>query len=129
MKTLVRILVLAAVVVAAAFAVFNREVVTIDFWPFPYQLQLPLYLLLVASLALGFLIGSAVTWSLQGKWRHRARERARRIEALEREASALTDRLSSASSIGASSAPAAKASPSAAQGPPAAKLRAGGGQV
>lgn len=118
MKTLVRILVLAAVVVAAAFAVFNREVVTVDFWPFPYQLQLPLYLLLVAALALGFLIGSAVTWSLQGKWRRRARERARRIETLEREASALTERLSSASSTGAATT---------AEGPAPQKLRAGGG--
>lgn len=117
MKTLIRILVLAAVVVAAAFAIFNREVVTVDFWPFPYQLLIPLYLLLLASLALGFLIGSVVTWSLQGKWRRRARERARRIEALEREASALTARLSSTPAEGASSA---------AEGPPPVQLRAGG---
>ncbi len=117
MKALFRIFLLAAVVVAVVFAVFNREVVTIDVWPFPYQVQIPLYLLLLASLLLGFLIGSAVSWSSQGKWRRRARERARRVEAMEREVSALTARLSSASTNRTSSG---------AEGPPARQVHSGG---
>lgn len=89
MKLLFRILLLAAVAVTVVFAIFNRDPVTVDFWPFPFQPEIRLYLVLLATLLIGLLIGSAITWSTQGRWRRRARQRSRRMQALEREISAL----------------------------------------
>ena len=79
----------AATLVAAAllipFALSNREPVSLGFWPLPFLIELPLYLLILMSLLAGFVIGAATTWIA---WRHLRRElrhRRRRVEALERE--------------------------------------------
>jgi uncharacterized membrane protein YciS (DUF1049 family) len=85
------ILVLFAVAVAVMFAVPNRELVTLRFWPFDFQIELGLYLVVFAALFLGFFFGWIGSWFAQRKWRKLARERARHIEGLEKEIAGLTD--------------------------------------
>jgi uncharacterized integral membrane protein len=77
-----------AAVVAVIFAVSNRETASVTFWPLPVVLDAPLYLVVLLALLLGFLVGELVAWINAGRARRLARERARRIEALERELAA-----------------------------------------
>jgi lipopolysaccharide assembly protein A len=78
---------LAAALVLTVFAVSNPERVEISLWPF-LALQAPLFLVVIISLVLGFLLGELVAWVNGRHWRREARRRARRIEALERELAA-----------------------------------------
>ena len=56
----------AVTLVAAAllipFALSNRESVSLGFWPLPFLVDLPLYLLVLSLLLAGFVIGAAATW-------------------------------------------------------------------
>ena len=47
------------VLVVAAFALSNRQRVTLDLWPLPVETTLPLYLAVLGPLALGLLGGAA----------------------------------------------------------------------
>lgn len=80
------ILVIAAVL--ALFAVSNRDSAALAFWPLPFVVELPLYLLVFAALALGFIVGEIAAWIAGRRWRREVRRRGRRIAALERELSA-----------------------------------------
>jgi uncharacterized integral membrane protein len=79
---------LPAAIVLVVFAVSNREAVTVAFWPLPARLGAPLYLVVLLALLAGFLVGEFVAWINARRARRLARERARRIEALERELAA-----------------------------------------
>jgi len=82
---------LVVMVVAAVLAVFtasNRESVSLAFWPLPFLVQRPLYLVVLATLALGFVIGEVAAWLAAWRWRSEVRRRGRRIAALERELAA-----------------------------------------
>lgn len=81
-------------VVAALFAISNLAVVEIGLWPLPFTVDVPIYLVALAGLAIGFLAGGFVAWFGAGRARARARaaERAVRrrdieIEDLRRKAS------------------------------------------
>jgi len=80
--------------VAALFAVSNLAVVEVGLWPLPFKAAVPLYLVALGGLAIGFLAGGFVAWIGGGRARARARaaERAvrrrdREIEELRRKAS------------------------------------------
>jgi uncharacterized integral membrane protein len=75
--------------VVVVFAVSNRDAVTVTFWPLPVRLDAPLYLVVLVALLAGFLFGELVAWINGARARRAARERARRIEALERELAAV----------------------------------------
>jgi uncharacterized integral membrane protein len=77
-----------AAVAAAVFAVSNREPVAVALWPLPAELDAPLYLVVLLALAAGFLFGELVAWINASRTRRLARERMRRIAALERELAA-----------------------------------------
>ncbi len=79
------LLALALALVLAAFAVRSTEDVTLGLWPLDRQLVLPLFLVVLATLLLGFIVGAAIAWITGGRWRREARRRQRRIEMLERE--------------------------------------------
>jgi len=83
---------LAIAIVLTIFAVPNREHVDVVLWPF-LTLEAPLYLVTLLTLLVGFLAGTVVAWIGAGRWRRKARQRARRIEALERELAATQARL------------------------------------
>lgn len=87
-----RIVYRAVILVVAAFlilfAVSNREAVSLAFWPLPFLVDLPLYLLFFLSLLTGALIGAFGTWVSGHRGRRELQHRRRRIEALERELAA-----------------------------------------
>jgi len=67
---------LAAVIIA--FAVANRQTVTVSFDPFSstspaYAATLPLFAVIFVMLILGVLVGGVAAWIRQGKWRRAAR--------------------------------------------------------
>jgi len=76
-------------VIAIVFAVSNLDRVPVDFWPFAI-VDMPLYLIVLGALGLGFLGGELAAWVNGRHWRREARRRQRRIEALERELQAKT---------------------------------------
>ncbi|MCB1473175.1 MAG: LapA family protein [Rhodobiaceae bacterium] len=87
-------------IVLVAFTVANRHLVVVSLDPFggnqpAFGVEMPVYLLVFASLLAGVVLGGAATWLSQGAWRRRARQnrteaaRARReAEDLRREADA-----------------------------------------
>jgi uncharacterized integral membrane protein len=71
-------------IILIAFAVANRQIVTVSLDPFGAErpaasLTLPLFALVIVLLIVGVLIGGVAAWLGQGKWRRAARR-------LEREA-------------------------------------------
>ena len=93
MKLLFWATVLVIAAVAALFAVSNRETVSLALWPFPFLVELPLYLAVLASLLLGFVLGQAAGWIGAGRLRRELRRAGRRIAALERELAATQGQL------------------------------------
>jgi uncharacterized integral membrane protein len=67
------------------FAVSNRETVSVGLWPLPDAAVLPLYLVVLACLLVGFLVGQLSGWIGGRHWRREARRARGRIAALERE--------------------------------------------
>ena len=88
MKILFWVVVAFVVIVLVLFTVSNRATVTVGLWPLPQSLELPLYLALLAALLLGFIAGGVCVWFAGRSRRRVARERARRVVALERELAA-----------------------------------------
>jgi uncharacterized integral membrane protein len=67
-------------IILIALAVANREIVPFTFDPFnpgnpALTIQLPLFVLLFASLGIGLIVGSVATWFKQGYYRRLARQR------------------------------------------------------
>ncbi|EKV32445.1 hypothetical protein C882_2524 [Caenispirillum salinarum AK4] len=75
--------------VAIIFAVSNRQMVTVELWPFPWTADLPLYLLSLGTLAVGIVIGALFAWTAGSHKRAQSRSEKRhqeiRIRNLERE--------------------------------------------
>ena len=84
MRYILWIITLPLVIVAAAFAVANRGLVEISLWPFEI-VTLPLYLVLLVAVFVGFLLGGLIAYFSAGASRARAREARYRAEMLERE--------------------------------------------
>jgi putative membrane protein len=76
-------------IVLAVFAVANRDDVALSLWPFDVQMQLPLFVLALGTLALGLLIGAFLMWIPLLGWRHRAYAETRRADRLGAELAAL----------------------------------------
>jgi uncharacterized integral membrane protein len=75
--TLVIVVPLALVIIA--FAVANRQSVTVSFDPFStadpaYSSTLPLFILIFFLVILGVVVGGAASWLRQSKWRRAARK-------------------------------------------------------
>ena len=74
-------------VVIIAFAVANRQIVTVSFDPFSAgepaaSVTLPLFVLVILLLIVGVLIGGLASWLRQGKWRQTARRFERELHHL-----------------------------------------------
>ncbi len=89
MKRFSWILTLPLIMVAVVFSIANRELITLDLWPFDLSLQPPLFVVLLASLFLGLLIGGLAAWLSAGRTRRRGRQARRRVAELEREVARL----------------------------------------
>jgi len=91
MRILFRLAMLAAALVLALFAVSNRGTIVVGLWPLPDVVELPLYLIILGALMIGFLAGELAAWIAGRHWRREARHSARRIAMLERELAAVRD--------------------------------------
>jgi uncharacterized integral membrane protein len=79
------ILVLIVAFVLAVFAVSNRESVTLGLWPAPFLVEIPLYVAMLAALAVGFVLGEVAAWISGRRRRREARQRRRQLASLEGE--------------------------------------------
>jgi uncharacterized integral membrane protein len=99
-KIVTGIVVVPLVVFLVAFAVANRQAITVSFDPFSaaspaYTATLPLFAVLFAVLILGVLIGGIAAWIRQGKWRRIARKLDGEVRALHDELEAIRRRFGS----------------------------------
>lgn len=86
-RILLVVVVVPLAVILITLAVANRATTTFTVDPFNpgnpgLTFQMPLFVLLFAVLLLGLLIGSAVTWIRQGRYRKLARQRGLEAQAM-----------------------------------------------
>jgi putative membrane protein len=79
------LLALPLIVLAVVFAVANRHDVRLELWPFPWMLDLPVYLAVLGALLAGILIGAIAMWLSGHRTRMNARQQRRRADSLERQ--------------------------------------------
>ena len=99
-KIITTIVVVPPAVVIIAFAVANRQTVTVSFDPFSsvspaYAATLPLFVIVFAVLILGVLIGGIAAWIRQSKWRRIARKLETQVRALHAEQETIRRRFGS----------------------------------
>jgi uncharacterized integral membrane protein len=63
------------------FAVANRNTVTLTLWPLPIAIDAPLYLVVLLTLLVGFLLGELAAWMNGHQWRRDANRRPRKPRA------------------------------------------------
>lgn len=68
----------AVAIFVVTFAVSNRTPVSVTVWPFPFALDLGLYIIILGAVLMGFGVGVLVTWVAAGK--HRRQVRRQRVE-------------------------------------------------
>ena len=73
-------------VLFVAFAIQNHDSM-VDIWPL--SRSVPGYLVILVSVAVGYIIGTFFMWVSQGKWRRLARKRKRQLATLDAELAAL----------------------------------------
>jgi uncharacterized integral membrane protein len=82
-KIIAIVILLPLAIVLIAFAVANRQIVTVSLDPFGgSDSGLPLFVLIILLLIIGVLIGGLAAWVRQGKWRSAARRAERQLQAL-----------------------------------------------
>ena len=86
-KIIAAIILVPLAVIIIAFAVANRENVTISLDPFggaapAASVTLPLFALIILLLIIGVLVGGLASWLRQGKWRETARRFERELQQL-----------------------------------------------
>jgi lipopolysaccharide assembly protein A len=80
-------------VVTVLFAISNRMPISITVWPFPFAIDVGLYIIVIAAVFSGFLVGALLTWVAAGKHRRRVRKQRVEIRALEGELADVRARL------------------------------------
>ena len=99
LRKIVTVLVLLPVaLLIVMFAVANRSAVTVALDPFGseppmFTTAAPLFLVLLAALIVGVVVGGVAAWSRQRKWRRRARRLSADLKAAHAETAALRRRL------------------------------------
>jgi uncharacterized integral membrane protein len=93
-KVVAAVILVPLAVVIIAFAVANRQAVTVSLDPFnpdvpAASLTKPLFVVLIAVLILGVIIGGIAAWLRQTKWRRTARRLEREVANLRAEIDAL----------------------------------------
>jgi uncharacterized integral membrane protein len=97
-KIVTAVVVIPLAIVIVAFAVANRQAVTVSFDPFSaanpaYAATVPLFVLIFILVMLGVIIGGFAAWLRQGKWRRSARKLDADVRALHQELEAVRRRL------------------------------------
>ena len=89
-------------VVLALFVVANRQGVQLALTPFTDPVWLPLWTVVVAALAIAFLVGNLVGWLGARRWRRETRFLRRRVATLERDLAARDGQLRAATPLASS---------------------------
>jgi uncharacterized integral membrane protein len=89
-KIVAAVILIPLAIVIVAFAVANRQNVTVSLDPFnpdvpAASVTQPLFVVIVAVLILGVIIGGIAAWLRQSKWRRTARRLEREVVELRRE--------------------------------------------
>ncbi|MEK0084448.1 lipopolysaccharide assembly protein LapA domain-containing protein [Benzoatithermus flavus] len=82
-KLLRLLLALVGVIVIVVLAVDNRAPVQVAFWPLPFDIEVPLYGVLLFGLILGALLGGVAMWLSSLSDRREVRALRRRVRAVE----------------------------------------------
>ena len=93
-KFVAAVILIPLAIVIVAFAVANRQIVTVSLDPFSSEhpassLTLPLFALIIVLLIAGVVIGGVAAWLRQAKWRRVARRLEREVEDLRGEVASL----------------------------------------
>ena len=96
-KIVTVVIVIPLAVIIIAFAVANRQSVTVSFDPFSsanpaYAATLPLFILIFVLVILGVIIGGIAAWLRQSQWRRTARQLDADVRALHQELEAMRRR-------------------------------------
>ena len=75
--------------IGVLFAVVNRGPVEISLWPLDVRLQAPLFVIVLLSAFIGFVLGGVAHWTAASRRRQRQRREQARIVALEKEVAQL----------------------------------------
>jgi uncharacterized integral membrane protein len=97
-KVVTAVIVVPLAIVIVAFAVANRQMVTVSFDPFSsanpaYAGTVPLFVLIFVLVTFGVIVGGVAAWLKQGKWRRAARRLDGEVRALHQELDATRRRL------------------------------------
>lgn len=92
MKPIVRLIQILVIAAAAIFAVANRQDATLNLWPFPITLTMPVFVAVLGALAAGLVIGSGFASLSRIRSRLQVRSAQRRAKALERASAEATKR-------------------------------------
>jgi uncharacterized integral membrane protein len=90
-KFISRIIAVPIAIIVVAFAIANRHLIEVSLDPLPYTVSLPLYLVVIGTLALGFAAGAGAAWLSGYGARRQARGTKARIVALEAEVARLRE--------------------------------------
>jgi putative membrane protein len=61
------------------FALMNRQEVSLNLWPLPWDIAAPLFLFTLGAIVFGFLFGALATWLSGGTTRRHLRETQREL--------------------------------------------------
>ena len=93
MKHLSWIILFPLAILLIVFSVTNRAPVTIDLWPIPIMIDVPLFALVFAALLVGVVWGGISAWLNGSKVRRTARLKSREANLATAESRRLKDRL------------------------------------
>lgn len=82
-------------IIVIAFSVSNRSTVTLELWPLPFAVDMPLFAAVLGGVVIGFLVNGFIAWTSGVATRLQVRSLSSRAEAAEREAAELRDKLTS----------------------------------
>ncbi len=117
MKHLSWIITLPLLAIGLVFSIANQDLVTIDLWPLEREVSLPMYLVVLGAVFLGFLAGVVASWLAGGRRRQRSRANAFKVTTMEREIEQLKRRQEASQSSSASKTPPPSGSPAVASLP------------
>ena len=92
MRHLSWIVTIPVTVAVVVFALSNGDDVILHFWPFPWTAVLPLFVVVLCCLLIGFLLGAVLAWMSGAPRRRRARQTAERARDLARQVAELQRR-------------------------------------
>lgn len=85
-KYLIWLMLIAAALALGAFAIHNHQAVTLDLWPLPFgEVRVAAFVLVLAAIFIGFLLGGICAWIGGAAARRAAREKARALASARRE--------------------------------------------